>query len=116
MPCDTVRAKDQTLEQRKTQVREAIAILDRLLLRRQVRVVVSPTGAVAFVGEQWDSLKASNKVTDACAYRRIMQSGSSLAKAEIARAELMAGRTVNRQTVAQGVHSHDGGQSWHGKG
>jgi hypothetical protein len=28
----------------------------------------------------------------------------------------MAGRTVNKQIIGQGVHSHDGGQTWHGKG
>lgn len=112
MPCDTVRQSGQTLDQRKTQVREAIATLDRLLLRRQVRVVVGPQGAVAFQGQAWESLKASSKVTDACAYRRIMAQGSSLAKAEIARAEAMAGRTIDRRVVNSGVHSHDSGMTW----
>jgi hypothetical protein len=34
----------------------------------------------------------------------------------IAKAEQVAGRSVNRQVVGQGVHSHDGGESWHSKG
>ena len=52
-------------------------------------------------------------VTDACAYRRILVSGSQLALQAIARAEQLAGRGVNKQMVAQGYHSHDGGQTWH---
>lgn len=45
-----------------------------------------------------------------------MVTGSVLAKAEIARAELIAGRSINRQVIGQGVHSHNGGDTWHGKG
>ena len=37
-------------------------------------------------------------------------------KAEIARAEALAGRTVDRKVVAAGVHSHDGGTTWNRKG
>jgi hypothetical protein len=36
-----------------------------------------------------------------------------LAKMEIARAEQLAGRAVSAQAVAGGVHSHDGGHTWH---
>jgi hypothetical protein len=52
-------------------------------------------------------------VTDACIYRRIMATGSALPRHMIAKAEQVAGR---RQVVGQGVHSHDGGASWHSKG
>jgi hypothetical protein len=52
-------------------------------------------------------------VSDACAYRRIMSIGS--AKAAIARAEQLAGRSIDRRVVAQGVHSHDDGRTWHDK-
>lgn len=52
-------------------------------------------------------------VTDACMYRRLMATGSSLTKAAIQRAEQIAGRSVDRKVIANGVHSHDGGRSWH---
>jgi hypothetical protein len=42
-----------------------------------------------------------------------MATGSAMAKTAIARAEALAGRSVNRQAVAQGHHSHDGGATWH---
>ena len=71
-------------------------------------------GAIAFVGPEWEGVRSG--VTDACAYRRIMATGSALARQEILRAEQLAGRTVNRQVVAAGVHSHDGGATWGGKG
>jgi hypothetical protein len=114
MPCDSVqKKKPQTLTERRADVVKAMARLDRLVMTRKVRVVVGPQGAVAFSG--WDE-ESRDGVTDACAYRRLMSSGSALAKAEIARAEQMAGRSVDRRVVAVGVHSHDGGYSWHGKG
>ena len=114
MPCDTVPTKPkQTLQERAADVRRAITNLDALLKRRGVRVKVGPQGAVAFDG--WPEV-ARDGVTDACAYRRIMATGSSLAKAEIARAEQLAGRSVNRKVVAAGIHSHDGGSTWHEKG
>lgn len=114
MPCDSRPfVKEQTLQERIAQVRSAISKLDRLLLKRQVRVVVGPQGAITFTG--WKDEDRAG-VTDACAYRRIMISGSALAKAEIARAELLAGRKVDRKMVAQGVHSHDNGSTWHGRG
>ena len=68
-------------------------------------------GAIAFEG--WSNRAG---VTDSCAYRRIMATGGALARQAIAKAEAAAGRTVNKQAVAQGYHSHDGGRSWHGKG
>ena len=114
MPCEGMRGKNQTLDQRKAQVRDAVAKLNSLLLKRQVRVVVGPQGAVAFAGAAWEAARAG--VTDACAYRRIMATGSALARNEILRAEQLAGRSINRQVVAAGTHSHDGGNNWHEKG
>lgn len=111
MPCDSVRTRQQTIGERALEVRAAIASLDRALLRRQVKVVVGPQGAIAFTG--WNE-QERNGVTDACAYRRIMATGSSMAKMEIMRAEQMAGRTVDRSVVNAGVHYHEG-SGWHGK-
>lgn len=111
MACDTrVQNKNQTLAQRKTQVREIIAFTDELIRKNKVRVVVDKkSGAVAFTG-MTDAERGA--VSDACTYRVIMATGSALAKQAIAKAELLAGRAVNRQALAQGVHSHDGGHTW----
>jgi len=110
MPCDTQLKPKQTIQERITEVRRAVDKLDALLKSRRAQVTVSPQGAVAFAG--WPEQERDG-VTDACAYRRIMATGSALAKAEIARAEARAGRAVDRKVLAAGVHSHDGGATWH---
>jgi hypothetical protein len=111
MPCDTRLKPRQTISQRKAEVVAVVAFLDELIRKNKVKVVVDKrTGAVAFNG-MTDSEK--DGVTDACAYRRIMATGSALARAAVAQAELVAGRSINKQAVAQGVHSHDGGHTWH---
>lgn len=113
MPCDTVLKPRQTIQQRADEVRRAVTSLDALLKKRRAQVRIGPQGAIAFVG--WPEADRDG-VTDACAYRRIMASGSSLAKAEIARAEQLSGRAVNRKVVATGIHSHDEGATWNKKG
>ena len=110
MPCDTQNLPGQTLSSRKDEVLKAVGRLNTLLAAGAVKAKVGPQGAIAFEG--WTTEDRS-RVTDACAYRRIMATGSGLAKAQIAKAELMAGRSVNRQVVASGVHSHDHGVTWH---
>lgn len=110
MPCDTRLKPKQTIQQRAAEVRRVVETLSQRLASGAVKVTVSPQGAVAFQGLT-DSER--DGVTDACAYRRVMISGSPLAKAAIARAEQMAGRGVSRQALAQGHHSHDGGVTWH---
>ena len=111
MPCDTRLKKNQTIQQRATEVKAIAARADELLRQNLVKAVVDrKTGAVAFSGltdEQRDG------ATDACIYRRVMATGSALAKAAIARAEQVAGRAVNKQALAHGVHSHDGGHTFH---
>lgn len=114
MPCDTQRlTPEQTLQQRKDQIKRSVESLDRGLLRKKIKPVVGPQGAITFVG--WED-KDRNRITDACAYRRIMSTGSALARSEIARAEQLAGRGVDRMVVGQGIHSHDGGVNWHPRG
>jgi len=110
MPCDTKLKQKQTIQERAAEVRRAIIQLDKLVARGQVRVKVGPQGAVAF--SAWADNERDG-VTDACAYRRLMTTGSALAKAKIAQAEQMAGRSINRQVVGHGAHSHDGGHTWH---
>jgi hypothetical protein len=110
MPCDTKLKPKQTIQQRATEVRKAVEAVSAGLATGRVKAVVGPQGAVAFTGLTADE---RDGVTDACAYRRLMATGSALAKATIARAEALAGRTVNRQAIAHGHHSHDGGKTWH---
>ena len=107
MPCETRKRAGQSIQQRATEVREAVSALEGALARRKAKVVVGPQGAVTFTG--WEN---RNDVTDACAYRRIMATGSALARMEIAKAEKLAGRVVDRKVIVQGVHSHDGGSTW----
>ena len=110
MPCDTRLKSNQTISQRKEEVARAVGRLQARLIDGRVRAKIGPQGAVAFEG--WDVAERDG-VTDACAYRRIMATGSALARDTIAKAERLSGRTVDRRLVGQGVHSHDGGQTWH---
>jgi hypothetical protein len=115
MPCDT-RLKvgpagiTQSISSRAEEIRAAVAKLAQGLATGRVRAKIGPQGGIAFTGltdEERDG------ATDNCLYRRILATGSATAKAAIARAEQLAGRTVDRRLVATGTHSHDGGQTWH---
>lgn len=108
MPCETSRKPNQSLVERKVEIRESVGRLSAALATGRAKAIVGPTGGVAFTG--WEE---RNRVTDACAFRLIMSTGSALAKAAIARAEMLAGRSVDKMAVAHGHHSHDGGASWH---
>jgi hypothetical protein len=111
MPCDVTRRPNQTLDQRKTEVRTAIAALSAALAAGRAKAIVSKaTGSVAFRG--WPEGENA-RVTDSCAYRMLLISGSALAKVAIQRAEQLAGRTVDRQALTAGWHSHNGGETWH---
>jgi hypothetical protein len=109
MPCDTRLKRRQTIQQRAAEVRSVTERVSQGLTAGRIKAKVGPQGAIAFLGltdEERDG------VTDACVYRRLMVTGSALARAKIAQAEQMAGRTVDKQALAQGHHSHDGGVSW----
>src|SRR5882672_1035829 len=110
MPCDTKLKPKQTIQQRAEEIRGVVARLVAGLTSGKIKPKISSQGAVAF-----DGLTETDRdgVTDACAYRRVMATGSSLAKAAIARAEQMAGRSVDRHALTHGHHSHDGGKTWH---
>lgn len=110
MPCDTRLKPKQTIQERADEVRRATSRLQARLMDGRVKVTIGPQGAVAFVG--WSD-EERDGVTDACAYRRIMATGSALARAAIAKAEQLSGRAINRQAIAHGAHSHDGGHTWH---
>jgi hypothetical protein len=113
MPCDTKLKPKQTMSERAADIRTMVARLAKGLASGSIKAVVGPQGAVAFTGlSEWER----DGVTDACAYRRVMATGSALARAAIARAEQLSGRAVDQKAVAHGTHSHDGGVTWHGKG
>jgi hypothetical protein len=110
MACETRTKRNQTLQQRADEVRQVVYDVNALIAQNKVKPVIDKkTGAITFAGLD-PNLR--DDVTDACIYRRIMVTGGALAKAKIAQAEALAGRTVNKQALANGVHSHDGGQSW----
>lgn len=110
MPCDTKLKPGQTIGQRKNEVQAAVDRYNAGLVSGAVTATVGPQGAVAFSGL---SDADRDGVTDACAYRLLMLKGSPLAKAKLASAEARAGRSVSRNTLAAGIHSHDGGKTWH---
>lgn len=107
MPCPEQRKKNQTLKQREREVNEALKRLERHLQTGLVKVQIGQQGAVAFSG--W---KDRDDVTDVCAYRMLTLSNSWELKQAVKRAEMLSGKKVNVQAVANGVHSHDGGHTW----
>jgi len=110
MPCTTRLKPRQKISERAAEVRRVVDALSQGLASGRLKAKVGPQGAIAFVGLT-DAER--DGVTDACAFRQIMVHGSALAKAAIARAEQLAGRSVDRHVVAQGHHSHDQGATWH---
>lgn len=110
MPCDTRLKARQTIQERAAEVRSAVEKISKALASGSVTAKVNRQGGIAFAGVA-DSDR--DGVTDACVYRRLMVSGSALAKAKIAAAELRAGVAVDHKVLAGGLHSHDGGETWH---
>jgi hypothetical protein len=107
MVCDT-RWANKTPEQRQREVREALARLQERLRMGEVKLVIGPSGAVAFSGRT-DAER--DGVADACAFRKLQAQGSPELRQALARAEA-TGRKVNPQAMASGLHSHDGGKTW----
>lgn len=113
MPCDSVRRKNQSLQDRKKEVKDTVSKIEKAIVAKKATVKVGKQGAIAFsLPLEIDRFG----ITDACIYRRIMAGNSVLAKAAIAQAEQIAGRTVDKVAIGQGIHSHDGGNTWHSKG
>lgn len=104
MPCDTRLKRGQTIRQRIDEVRSVVERVSQKLGTGAVKVKVGPTGAPVFIGIEDTERDA---VTDACIYRRLLVSGSAKVRA------MLSTMPVNKQAVAAGHHSHDGGASWH---
>ena len=109
MVCDTRLRPGQSISQRKDEVRRATEALSKGLAAGRIKVTIGPQGAVQFEGL---SSNERSGVTDGCLLRRVLVEGSSLAKAQIARAEQLAGKPINKEAVAQGWHRHGSGP-WH---
>lgn len=110
MPCDTIFRRNQTISQRKVEVKAVVAKVATGLANGSIKAVVSRKGGIAFNGLS-DTVR--DDVTDACVYRQLQVAGSALALAAIAQAEMRAGVQVDRKQLAGGLHSHDGGATWH---
>jgi hypothetical protein len=109
MVCDlTIQRPNQTLSERKDEVKRAVEAISRQLAAGSIKVRVGPQGAVAFEGLTEADRKG---ISDNCVYRQIMVRGSALAKQKISVAEALAGRTVDKKMIAQGWHRH--GDVWH---
>lgn len=111
MACETYQRAGQTLTERKDEIRRVTERVIAGLKSNQIGVKVDRlSGAVTFTG-----IAAEDRpgITDACIYRRVLSSGSQLATQAIQKAERLAGRQVDRKLVNSGVHSHDGGATWH---
>ena len=113
MPCDRKLKKGQTIAERAAELRKRGQQVDRLLAAGRVSAKVGGQGGITFIGIPED---VRDGMTDACVYRAIMARGSHQAKMAIIKAERLAGRTVDKAVVASGLHSHDGGASWHPRG
>lgn len=107
MPCDSRLLPNETPVMRAATVREKVQKLSEDIVSGKVKIIIGPQGSVTFSG--WID---RGPTTDICAIRKLMVSGSALAKQKIAQAELLAGRKISKEAIAAGVHSHDGGKSW----
>jgi hypothetical protein len=108
--CETRRRAGQAIEDRRRQVTAAVKKLEAALGAGTVKVLVGPTGAIAFAG--WGAERED--VSDVCAYRTLAAGQSWELRQAIARAEAISGRKVNERAIAAGHHSHDGGKTWGG--
>lgn len=108
MPCASKIPAGMSLEQRMTQVQRALKRLEQSLQTGSVKIRIAPNGAIAFAG--W---KNRDDVSDVCAFRALTSENSWVLRQAVARAEAQSGRKVNAKAVAAGVHSHDGGKTFH---
>lgn len=111
MACDFRIPAGMTPIQRKSQIEQAVDRLNKALEAGTVKVKVGPNGAITFAGV-WDR----GGISDTCAYRKLLASGSSALRMAIAKGEAMAGRKIDPKAIASGVHAHEdayGNLTWH---
>lgn len=112
MTCWATPRPQQTLEERQAEVTRALRGLEAAIQQNAVKVVIGANGAVTLAG--W-SAAARSDLTDVCAIRSLTAEGSWILRQALAREEARTGRKVNMNAVAAGVHSHDGGNTWHSR-
>ena len=110
MPCDSRLPAGKTLEERNREIAAALRVLEAKLQAGTVRVSIGANGAMAFQG--WGA-QDRNEVSDVCAYRALSAGNSWALRQAVQRAEAMSGRKLNPLSLSAGVHSHDGGKTWH---
>lgn len=108
MACAGMLAPNQTLAQRMAEVDGKLKTLATSIGSGIVRIGIGANGAIVF--SNWNDRAG---LSDACAYRALSLSGSWELRQAVARAEAMTGRKINANAVASGVHSHDGGRTFH---
>lgn len=113
MPCFSKPRVNQTPEQRRVEVKKVITDIDKLIAKRKIGIKVGPQGAVTFTGL---TQAQRGDMTDVCIYNLLMQRGSESMKTAVRTAEMLAGRGVSQTALKAGIHSHDGGSSWHPRG
>jgi|SRR5215468_7217911 len=112
MACETMLKPRQTIQQRAAEVRAAVVRLAQGLASKRITLVIDPvSGAPAFAG--WDATSRDG-VSDLCAFRTIAKTGAPMFLELVKQAQALAGRSLDKQAIAQGIHSHDGGKTWHG--
>jgi hypothetical protein len=109
MACEELLRQYQTEQARKREVDEALAELERAMAAGRVSAVINAEGAIAF--SEWGEEERAG-IADACAYRILNERGSWELQQAIEAAQSLSGYEVNTETIAAGVHSHDGGKSW----
>lgn len=93
----------------ESEIKAALARLEKYLETGNVGVEIGENGSIAFAG--WTA-EDRGKISDLCAYRRLMLTCSFPLRLAVQRAEARSGRKIDQRTVAAGTHSHDGGQTW----
>lgn len=108
MACDSMIPQGMTQEERQAEIKAALAELEQRLKAKTAKLTVAINGGVVIDG--WQNRKSVN---DACAVRKLLAANSWEMRKAIAAAEQASGRKVNVQAVSGGLHSHDGGKTWH---
>lgn len=107
MACEGMVGPRQTPAQRRAEVKAKLADLEARIKSDQVKIKIDrKSGVLTFDG--WADRAG---ITDACAFRALKN--SSEVRMKILRAEAVAGTKVNEKAITAGVHSHDGGKTWH---
>lgn len=108
MPCDSGPLAKSA--QQQADMRAALKRLELMLDKGGVGVIIGENGAMYFNG--WSSADRKGW-SDVCAFRALSAEGSFALQTAVQRAEMMAGRKLDQNMVAAGIHSHDGGHTWH---